>query len=303
MPPNRAHLGYRLILKKEFESRKKADPALSLRGFALLLQMPPGQLSRVLNKKGHLSLAKAEVIALRVFSNPQKRKHFLNLFKNEVMLGKENHSQNKASNHAETLDLDQAAVEIESMKIDPISNWYCIPLFESLGIPHLKGDLQKVSSFLDIPEQTVFKTLLEFEKLGLATRISETRWKRNHTAVSIGSNMPSQAIKNFHKQMIVKAQRSIDDQDMKKRVVTGLTFPINSKLVPVVKNLIEDFFNNLANIVDQCENPDQLFQTNLQFFELGRPIAEPKPTHQSAIATEPKANLEQNRVNLVRGNS
>ena len=158
-------------------------------------------------------------------------------------------------------------IPLEQFKM--VSQWYMLVLRSLLGTPIINKDPNEISVILRRKVSPAkIKTGIDIlTKLGFIKKNPETgALEQSQTNIESTHNIPSEAIKNHHTQMIHRALESIEEQTVNERTLNSLTlnFEIGrykeaqEKILEFVKTFNADFGQN---------NSEHIYQLNLQFFQ------------------------------------
>jgi uncharacterized protein (TIGR02147 family) len=116
-----------------------------------------------------------------------------------------------------------------------------------------------------ISEKEVQKVVETLKNLGIISvkengNIEPLFWKGYLSPTDI----PSQAIRSHHKQMMERAIEALEEISLLEREITSVTFSMNPKNIVKVKKEIQEFKNRIDRMFD--ETSDSVFQLNVQFF-------------------------------------
>lgn len=227
---------YRTHLDQELKRRRSVNPSYSLRSFARTLGINPGFLSSVLNGKRSLSAPMALTLAQKLGWS------------------------------------ESAALKVESVTLNQfrvISDWYHLAILELTFLKDFKPDPAWIGSKIGIPAEEARSAIERLLALGLLERSGKT-YKKSARHIGTVGDVPSQAVRNFHLQMIEKAKASIQEQSIDERHIAGTTFSISRTDVITVKREIEKFRNRLRKILDHSAG-EEVYQLEIQFFNLTHP--------------------------------
>lgn len=87
-------------------------------------------------------------------------------------------------------------------------------------------------------------------------------------SVTTTNDVPSTAIRKFHKEFIPIGMKSLDRVPVEHRDVSSLTFCIDKNKLPEYKKALSDFRAKLSHIARQDEVSNELYQLNIQFFPM-----------------------------------
>ena len=91
---------------------------------------------------------------------------------------------------------------------------------------------------------------------------------RGETSVTTGHEVQSLAIGNYHRQMLQRASESIELVDRSYRDISALTVCINRLTVAELKERIHGFRETMLNRCDRDQEPEAVYQLNIQLFPL-----------------------------------
>lgn len=258
---------YRDVIKNKFENRLKKNPRYSLRAFARDLEVPVSRLSEVLNDKSGLSVFNAEKIAKKLDLSANEKELFLNQVLSEH--GRSNSSRKNAKKYLseiETKKLDFVEIDLDTFNI--ISDWYHYALIDLIETQTFKNDSEWMAKRLGINKFQVDQALERLKKCKLI-EVKNRKLKAINQTVATSSDIPSEAIKNFHRQVLQKAIEAIDFQGVEERDMTTITVPLDTRLIPELKNKIKNFRREINNWVKEAnKKPQEVYCLNLNLFSL-----------------------------------
>ena len=88
-------------------------------------------------------------------------------------------------------------------------------------------------------------------------------------SVTTTNDVPSTAIRKFHKEFIPVGVKSLDKVPVDQRDVSSLTFCIDKNMLPEYKKALTEFRAKLSQIARQNQVSNELYQLNIQFFPVG----------------------------------
>jgi uncharacterized protein (TIGR02147 family) len=258
---------YQLILKAKLEERCKANPRYSLRAFSRDLGVGPGRLSSILNHRIGLSEKAAKQIGTKLGLTSEETNYFCQLVVASDSRSKEkrNLAQKYLMAHEESKN-SYLTIQLEVFKV--ISDWYHFAIVDLIKTKGFKNDLEWVSNRLGISKYEVEMAINRLKKLDL---ISERKGFLidNGQALATPTDIPSEAIKNFHRQVIQKALNALTLQSIDERDFSALTVAINTEDLPKIKKRIRDFRKSINSFseANKMKN-DEVYCLSVQFFRL-----------------------------------
>ena len=227
------------ILKETLSERQSVNAAYSLRAFARDLNLSPQQLSNVMKGYRGLGLASAERVAQALNLVEHQKLLFVESFranfsnsKTQRAIAKAKLAEVKTTNETKSLQLDL---------FKAISGWHHMALIELIKIGKGKSTAW-FSNKLGIPENEVSLSLKRLERLELISK-TEKGWVVNQDTVIADQGIPSDAIKNYHRQILEKSIQALAFQGGNERYGSSSTMPIKVKSVDRAKKLIQIISN------------------------------------------------------------
>jgi len=256
-------LNYRNFLISELETRKRRNPSYSLRAFARDLGVPVSRLSEVINGKVGLSEERAVKIAERLGFSSSDRELFVNLVLSE-------HSRSAVIKKLSQQRVQQRSEFFTHIGEDTfklISDWHYAAIMEILISSKVHHDTADFAKRLGISPDLVESSLERLERLNLIEK-KEGVWVCKHGQQTTAADIPSEAIRSFHKQVINKALASIDKQPVENRDISSMILSINKSQIPMVKQRLESFRRSLMVELETGADRESVYCLALQFFEI-----------------------------------
>ena len=158
---------------------------------------------------------------------------------------------------------------IDTKKFMAISNLYYLSLRELLRVKNIKETPEWLAEqFIVKVTPTEIKNAINIMlDLGLLIRD-----KNNHLSIAEGrlettSDISSEAIKQYHEQMLDNAKLALRNTQPEARELTGTTLVMNSKNIKVAKELIREFRKKFEMLMED-ESGDQVYQIQIQLFPI-----------------------------------
>lgn len=225
-------------LNRKFITKCEANPSYSLRAYARDLKIDATLLSRLMKGQRQFS---SEMVQ-RIVSE-------LNL-------------------PLETVRQSQMGKVLNEVAFNAISKWYFFVILELFSIPKFKSDAKWISKRIGLGLVETHAALqvlsdaghIDMSKKRWALRTLETTW--------VNYNTTSRDRANYQKQLLDKAKNAIDEIDFSQRENSSLTLAADSKLVPEIKQKIENFKNELREFIESHGKPDEVYQVVISYFPL-----------------------------------
>lgn len=263
---NTSHqLTFEKYLTNIFEKRCHKNASYSLRAFARDLGIPSANLSRALSGTRGFSKNTLKQISTRLsLSEPER--HLL-----ETLCEKQFGKSKKLKERAE-VKLKQALlyqVKIADEKVSLISDWYHMAILALMDSNSFKSDTKWISEQLNIHEKVVDSAMERLISVGAIK-------KENNKLISTGNlfvdprGVPSSAVKEFHHQIIKKADESIDMQGLEDRDISSLVMCFDKSKMKAAKEKIRKFREEFEAEFGPSEKAteQEVYAMGLQFYQI-----------------------------------
>ncbi|MBL7543292.1 MAG: TIGR02147 family protein [Bdellovibrionaceae bacterium] len=245
------------FLKDEFNKRKAKNPNFSLRSFARWLEISPAQISQMMSGKRPLTLKALEKINKKLDLSPLEKQVLVDTVV-------------KSNSYNEETENQMAFRSLSEDQFKVISDWYHVGILGLTRLPEAKPDPRWIARKLSISTEEANQALQRLVRLNMLSL--SPRFKQIGDPLKVISNIPSAAIRRYHKQNLQLASEKIEMIENSKRDFQSLSIPINSKDLPKLKEHIDRFLNQVQKFSDKSK-PDQIYNLNLQLFPI-TPIGE-----------------------------
>jgi uncharacterized protein (TIGR02147 family) len=208
----------------EYEMRKNRRPSYSLRAFARDLNFSPSSLSDFL--KGRVGMSEQRILHLAetLVWSEERREHFQDLV--TLQHSKSSSERNDAQMRVNRRIKEKSTIYgVEKFKL--ISNWYTLVIVE---LCHLLQNItpQQISNRLSISLVEAKNSLKQLEKINILQK-TKNGFKPTHQSFQFGDEIPSEAIRHFHFQVMQQAQEALISKDMSQRESHSLVFSMKSR--------------------------------------------------------------------------
>jgi uncharacterized protein (TIGR02147 family) len=150
-----------------------------------------------------------------------------------------------------------------------MSNWYFLTIREMVNRADFKEDSDWISKKLSkkVTPKKVQDALETLIKSGLLIRQSDGQLVASNSQISTQADVSSEAVKQFHEQMIEIAKESVRGIDVQFRDISGSTFNVDTMDLPALK---EELRRVRKEIYQRFEKPNakNTYQLNFQLFPL-----------------------------------
>jgi uncharacterized protein (TIGR02147 family) len=258
----------REFLAEELARRTQANPRYSQRAFARQLGLSAGELSEVMRGKRALSVRSALRIANSLGFKPietQRLLHLCQFDKTQVISGTEQIlaplSEDERNSRGLSMDLFRV-----------VSDWFCFAILNLADTDGFRFDSAWIARRLGISVAEVRVGLERLERIGLIERDSKNRLIVAKDYVLSPSGIPSEAIRNYHRQILERAIQALETQSVNEREVTGVGLAIDPRDMPEIQKQVSDFHDKIvADFARTGSRAKEVYQLESILFRLSVP--------------------------------
>ncbi|MGM0557952.1 MAG: TIGR02147 family protein [Myxococcota bacterium] len=263
------YLDYREYLRDYYEAGKKNLSAFSYRYLARLAGFSsPNFFKLVMDGDRNLSSVSVDKFATALKLDREEKRFFEDLVAfNQAESVEE---KNEAFEQIAASQRFRRARRIDSSMFEYLSRWYHPVIRELAARDDFRDDPEWVASHLNpsVSVEKVSESLGLLFDMGLLQREEDGSITRGNPSLTTGHEVRSLAIGNYHRQMLERAEESIESIDRSLRDISALTVCIDPENVDDLKERIHAFRETLLDLCDRDENPSAVFQMNFQLFPL-----------------------------------
>jgi uncharacterized protein (TIGR02147 family) len=239
-------------LKRTFADRCRANPAYSLRAFSRSMGMDSSTVSALLSGKRTLTIKTAKKIVNGLnIKDPNEAQALLV----ETFTSSPSGAEGDASYTELALDAAEA-----------ISGWQHFAILALLEIKTFNGHDRTIAERLNIPLGIVWECLQRLEKLGLAEK-RRGSWVLTGKNMSTPDQVPSGALREGHRQNILKSIHSLQEDPVDIRDISGITMAVSSSRLEGGRKMIQEFRRRLSAYMEGGKR-DAVYRLNIQLFPL-----------------------------------
>lgn len=252
------------LLRDELTRRIRVNPRYSQRAFARHLGVSPGELSEILNGRRPLSVKNAIAIAGRLGWSGIELENLLHLVMQER--SREHGLPSVASPVPGERDLS-----VDLFRV--VSDWYCFAIVALADVAGFRGDPHWIARRLGITAHEARDALTRLERVGLLERV-QGKLKVCADFVMTGAGVASEAIRNYHLQILEKARHAVETQAPDEREITGISFAVDPRELPGLRAEIKQFQDRLVVRYSRPGKGHEVYHLESALFRLTQP--EPK---------------------------
>lgn len=263
------YLEYRTYLADAYQAGKENVSAFSYRYLARRAGFSsPNFIKLVIDGKRNLSSESVEAVARAFGLTAPERRFFADLVAFDQAGDVE--EKNAAFENIAASRRFRDARHLDHSMFEYLSRWYYPAIREMAAQPDFEADPDWIAdrlcpSITAKEAETALKLLFDLE---LLVRDDNGGVKRGEPSITTGHEVRSLAIGNYHRQMLERASDSITEIPREMRDISALTVCISADKVDDFKERIHDFREQLLDLGDRDEDPQVVYQLNIQLFPL-----------------------------------
>jgi uncharacterized protein (TIGR02147 family) len=250
------------FLAQEYARRRQVNSRYSQRAFARQVGLSPGELSEILSGKRKLSLKSALRIAKSMGLTSTETKHLVHLSQVE---------KSRVIGGSELLEPTLPTLETQQVTEDMfflVSAWYCFAILNLADCEGFRWDPQWIAKKLGVTKPEVMAALNRLERVGIVV-VQDGKKKISRDYVSNLGGIPSESIRNYHKEIFQKASQALDFQSIEEREISGIGMAVDPKHIPSIKKDILDFQEELLGKYSKGKKK-HVYQLHVAFFRLSQ---------------------------------
>lgn len=257
---------YRSILREEFERRSKSNPSYSLRAFARNLGLTPNRVSEIFRHKQGLSPRTAAKVSKNLGLSQIEQEEFCSMIEAE-------HARSSVARKSARNRLDQMAARpetrIELNRFKVVADWYHFAILELTRSPTFRENHDWIARQLGITATQAELAMTRLFSLGLLRR-TEGKIEPTGDFIASPSEIPSEAIRSYHRQHLEKAKEALNAQPVPMRDFSTINFLIAEEQIPEAKKLLKDFRRRFLNFIERKPKRTRLYSLSLQLYSIER---------------------------------
>lgn len=227
-------------LKDSFREKKTRNPSYSLRAFSRDLGVSVTALSDVLAGKRNFSEKNAEKISEALCLSNEELRQMIAAIKGREYVA----------------DATKKNLELEEDEFRLISEWHYLALLTIAKQKNVKAKEKILAKRLGISETKIKEALKTLERLKYINIGEDLVMTRTGNSIATTTDIPSYAIRHYHKSNLEVAIHALDNIEPKMREINSMTLNIDPKKISVAKKMIDDFrdvFEDVMGRMDQKE--------------------------------------------------
>ena len=231
-----SEMTFQRYLSNAFEKRCLKNPSYSLRAFARDLGVPPTNLSNALNGTRGFSEKTLDQMSKKLSLNSEEAQLLKALSQREFSKSKKIKSE--AIEKIKSALLYQ--LKLADEKLSLISDWYHLAIMALTETKDFHSDHAWIAERLGLHIKIVDQAMERLLAVGALK-------KENGHYISIGNffidpkGIPSRSVRDFHHQILQKADEALEMQDLENRDFSSVLFNLDKSKMTQAKNKLKKF--------------------------------------------------------------
>lgn len=267
------YLDYRVYLKDVYVATKRTSRSFSFRQFSKKAGFAsPNFLKLVMDGKRNLTEESLPQFMRGLNLNKQEQDFFRHLvFYNQAK------TQEAANHHFQKLLSSRKFSQLKPIDKDQYeycAEWYHAVVRELVLSPDFDGCPEKIAAkiFPTVTPAQVKKSIEILESLGFIKKGGDGCWRQASTLISTGAEATSLALYNYHQELLNLTKKALEEMPAESRDVSSLTLGIRRDQIPLLKNKIREFRQEILRIASLAERPDDVVLLSIQMFPVTKEV-------------------------------
>lgn len=252
------------ILNTSFEKRLKKNPSYSLRAFARDIGVTSSNLSKAMNGQRGFAKDTLQTMSIRLGLNTEETQLFKSLCESKF-------AKSKKAKQEAAEKLKQALlynVKIADDKVALISDWYHMAILALMCTSGFKSNIKWIADRLLIHEKIATQAVERLMSLGVVSEVNG-QWETTGNLFVDPKGIPSAAVKEFHHQVLKKADDAIDMQGLDDREIASVVFPFSKSKMKEAKERIKKFREDFSLEFSEGNN-EEVYGLTMHFFQISQ---------------------------------
>lgn len=255
---------FRTFLQNELTRRIRANPRFSLRGFAQILQVQSGFLSKILKGQRRVTPATVKRFGLRLNLSLPEMDAFVA----------------QCSTPADQTEENFRQVAYDHFQV--IADWYHFAILELISLPQFQTHPRWIAKSLGISAIEAKSAIDRLIRLGfiVVDPISGQWQAREKHSTTLGMQESAEALKRMQRQILEKAIQALDTFPIEQRDQSSMTMAIDSSRLPAAKLRLKKFRRSLCTFLESGSSIDSVYQLSISLFPLNHEV---EPSTQESL--------------------
>jgi uncharacterized protein (TIGR02147 family) len=271
MKPVFSYIDYRKYLADYYQEQKSETRFFSYRYFAKKAGInSPNFLKQIIESRRSLTNQTIPKFVAALKLSEKESRYFKHLvWFNQAMTAEE-----KQEHYAVILSMMHTVKEqrLTADQHEYYNNWYVSVIRELVCLRDFKDNYKRMASTVSPPigaREARFSVLL-LRRLGMIRKRQDGTYYQTSTAIISNSEVDRMAVRSFNREMLRKAEKSLDEIPREERQIFGVTIGISRACYDVLTAEMIAFRDRVVAITNSDRNGSRVYQMHLQLFPLSR---------------------------------
>jgi uncharacterized protein (TIGR02147 family) len=269
-PKLEEYLDYRVYLRDFFYYKKSVKSEYSHRMFMHKAGLKsPSHLKSVM--EGERNLTNKSIPKYIKAIGLEKKKE-VRLFELLVAYNQCKDAEEKIEVFRQILNIKtkRGSTSMEESQFRFLSEWHYVAIYVLVDLKDFDPNPEWIASKLrkKVSFKQIETALLGLLALGLIKEDKDKGYVQTGGALSSPDEVRHTAVHQYHKTMLNLASQSLSEDELSSREFNGVTLPIPRDKLPALKEKIRKFRKEINELASNLENPDEVYQLNIQLFPL-----------------------------------
>lgn len=261
-----SYTDYRDFIKDFYLEKKKVSPYYSYRYISSRVGFAASFLAKLFSKDAHISIGKIVPFADVMKLEGRERAYFEELVR--FCKAKNKDEIQKIFERMQAIK----GVEFRTIVDDEVeffSKTHHMCMRSLLGIHEFNGENYRSLAAMMVPRITVAEaqeSVSLLERLGMIKLDDQGFYVVTDQYISTGKKWSDLAIHKYQKENIELSSRALDMLHKQERDISTVTFCMNSKMLPVLKERLAALREEMLRFSEDFDDDDTVMHLNLQLF-------------------------------------
>ena len=257
---------HRDYLVEEFQRRSARNPNYSLRAYSRDIGLAASTLTEVLKGRYGLSRFKSYAVARKLNLSPHEADHFADLFQAKRVKGSQSSREARARIRSRKQD-GAGTITLDAFHV--VSDWHHFALLELLTVDKTSQDIKYLAKRLGVEPLIVEEAIRRLCDLKMLEKKSNGQLAPTDDFTGVGDQVPSAAIRKFHRQILEKALTALEFHPMEERQFASTVMSVAKVELPQAKEMLNKFRRSFSKRFGESPvEKDGVFCLSLQFVNM-----------------------------------
>ena len=268
------YLDYREFLRDYYQSKKNNNPAFSLRAFSDKIGFKAKDfISRVMQGSKNLSAQSIQKISSGLHFGKRESAFFEALvwFNQAETMDEKNQWFQKMQAELKIVRFTAGQHQLAFYQFQVYSHWRHLVVRSLIGMFGFHGNFAELAKSVHpaISVEEAKKSVQLLEKCDLIEKKADGSYALVNKDITTGDRTSRLALRGFHQRCLALGAESIDRDPPNTRNCSSLTLGISQSGYEKIVERMSAFRKEIAQIADEDENADKVYQLQLLLFPIG----------------------------------